>query len=304
MLSLKKGLHGVIRRMKGKDLRVTLQFALVSVVVLPILPNQTIDPMGVINPFRIWLLVVFISGIGFTGYILMKLMGAETGTLLTGMLGGIVSSTATTMSFTSRSKESPNLSPQFAQAILIACTMMAMRVLVVVSVLAPRMLSVIGIPLGVMMVSGLLIVFLLWRKKKPKKQAVKKALKVENPLKLTSAILFGLIFAVVLVVINLANDYLGNLGVYLTSLITGLTDVNPIMLSATELFSKNLLTAEVAGISVVLAALTNTLSKGIIAGFTGSPKLRLIVLPRFGIILGLGIMSLVFVILMNFGGSI
>jgi uncharacterized membrane protein (DUF4010 family) len=303
LLSIKKDLHRAIRRMKGRDLKLTLQFALISVVILPILPNQTIDPLGVINPFRIWLLVVFVSGIGFIGYLLMKFLDADTGIWLTGLVGGIVSSTATTLSFASRSKQNPEHSPQFAQGILLASAVMSLRVIIVVAVLLPSLLVVIGIPLAVMMLVSLIIVYILKRRFEQSGKEGKEIIKVENPLRLTTAIYFGGIFAVVLVLVDLANRYFGKIGVYLASSITGLTDVNPIMLSMSEFAKNNQLAIQVAGVSIVLAALTNTLSKGLIAGISGSKEMRPFIVYPFSFILASGIAALVLVILLGLGVS-
>jgi uncharacterized membrane protein (DUF4010 family) len=96
ILALKPRLHGAARRMSTEDLRATLEFSIITAVVLPLLPNEGFGPYGVLNPFQIWLLVVFISGIGFLAYVLMKFLGPERGVGITGLLGGLVSSTATT----------------------------------------------------------------------------------------------------------------------------------------------------------------------------------------------------------------
>lgn len=301
LLSIKKDLHRAIRKMKSSDLKITIQFALISVVILPILPNQTIDPWGVINPFRIWLLVVFISGIGFIGYLLMKFLDADRGIWLTGLLGGLVSSTATTLSFSSRSKQTPNQSLQIAQGILLASAMMALRVLIIVTILFSRLMLVVGIPLGVMLLTTLLIVYVLWRRDRQAEDKGKQSLKVSNPLRIPTAIYFGLAFSVVLVLVELANRYLGNIGVYLASTLTGLTDVNPILLSMSELAGKGQLEVQVAGIAIVLAALTNTLSKGTIASFSGAREMRPYIFASFGIILLSGIAALVPVILLGLG---
>jgi len=298
LLSLKKGLHGAIRHLKGRDLRAALQFALLSVVILPILPNQTIDPLGVINPFRIWLLVVFISGIGFAGYLLMKILGAETGTWLTGIFGGIISSTATTLSFSSRSKEAPKFANKFAVAILLASAVMPVRMLVVVGVIYPPLLRIIAIPLAVMLVSNVAMVYYYWQRFAQNGETEKKAIKITNPLRLTTALLYGLAFAVVLVIVNLADRYLGTAGVYVTGFVTGIADVNPIMLSASQLASTGQLAVQIAGTAIVIAALTNTISKGVIAFVMGSSDMRPIIIPTFAVSIILGGITLALVLLL------
>ena len=297
LLSMKRTLHDVIRRMKGKDLRAALQFGLVSLVILPVLPNQTIDPWGVVNPFRIWLLVVFISGISFSGYILMKYMGPEKGLWLSGILGGLVSSTAATLSFTSRCKEAPKLSQRFAHMIILASTIMFPRVLVIVAVVYFPLLKIITLPLLAMTVVSMLVQYFLFIRKKDEEANDGKPLKLKNPLDLTSALIFGLIFAVVLVILQFLQTYFGDAGVYVASALAGLTDVNPITLSVSELASTEKINLFVAGVSIVLASVMNSISKAVISLSGGSPEIRKPILISFGAIVATGLFSVLLMFL-------
>jgi len=155
ILALKPGLHDLARRMSPQDLRATLEFALITAVILPLLPNRGFGPFGVLNPFQIWLLVVFVSGIGFLGYVLMKVFGAHRGIGMTGLLGGLVSSTATTISLASRSKVTEALSRVLLLGILLASSMMYPRVMVEVAVVNPALLGKVALPLGMMLGAGL-----------------------------------------------------------------------------------------------------------------------------------------------------
>jgi uncharacterized membrane protein (DUF4010 family) len=289
LLSLKGSLHEAIRRMSADDLRTTLEFGLVAAVVLPLLPNRTVDPFDVLNPFQVWLLVVFISGIGFGGYILMKVLGAERGIILASLLGGVVSSTATTISFATRSKETPALSPQFAQAILLASSVMFPRVLVVVLALYPPLLRFIAFPLLVMLITGLALAYLLHRRHHLERGDDEREVTLSNPLKLSTAIGFGLLFAFVLVIVRLAQTQFGSAGVYVASLITGLTGVDAITLSVTDLASNARLEGQVAGIAIIIASLMNTISKGGIVYLTGAPELRRTILRALGLIVLVGL---------------
>ncbi|GAB4481547.1 MAG: MgtC/SapB family protein [Anaerolineae bacterium] len=293
LLSLKLPLHETVRRMSTSDLRVTLEFGIVSLVILPLLPNETFGPYDILNPFQIWLFVVFISGIGFAGYVLMKVLGAERGTELTGLLGGIVSSTATTLSFASRSREMPELSNEFARAIVLSSTMMVPRVLVLLLVVGPAVVPHVLAPLGAMLIAGIGVVLYLRRRQRQKKgqEVEPHDVQVSNPLKLTTAVTFGLMFAVVLMVVQIAQVFFGTAGVYIASLITGLTDVNAITLSAGGLATGGQITTQVAAAAAIIAALTNTLSKAVIAAATGAPELRRIIVPALGTILLVGTVS-------------
>ena len=148
LLALKGRLHGAIRRLSTEDLRVTLQFALVAAVILPLLPDRAIDPLGLLNPFQIWLMVVLVSGIGFSGYVLMKVLGPSRGINLTGILGGLASSTATTISLSTASREHPAMSAYYARAVVLASTVMIPRVLLLVLVIYPPLLRVVSLPLA------------------------------------------------------------------------------------------------------------------------------------------------------------
>jgi uncharacterized membrane protein (DUF4010 family) len=142
------------------------------------------------------------------------------------------------------------------------------------------------------------MVYFYWRRNVQNGTTEKKAVKLTNPLRLTTALLYGLAFAVVLIIINLADKYLGSIGVYLTGFVTGFTDVNPIMLSASQLASTGQLATQVAGTAIVIAALTNTISKALIAFFMGSSEMRPIIIPTFAVSIVLGGVSLALVLLL------
>jgi uncharacterized membrane protein (DUF4010 family) len=291
VLSLKPTLHGLARRMSAADLRATLEFALITAVVLPILPNQSFGPFGVLNPFQVWLLVVFVSGIGFFGYILIKILGAEQGVGWTGVLGGLVSSTATTVSFAGRSKDSPALSSIFAQGILLTSSVMFPRVFIEVAVVHSPLLRVVSIPLSAMMMVSLGLVLYLWRKKRGETHETRKQVEVSNPLRLKTAITFALAFSVVLIVVRASNEFFGEAGVYAASALTGITDVDAITLSVSELAAYGQISAPVAALSVLLATLVNTLAKGVMAWTLGAPQLRPTIVRAFGLVLLTGILT-------------
>ncbi len=293
LLSLKLPLHETVRRMSANDLRVTLEFGIVSLVILPLLPNETLGPYDILNPFEIWLFVVLISGIGFAGYVLMKTLGAERGTELTGLLGGIVSSTATTLSFASRSREMPELSNEFARAIVLASTIMFPRVLVLLLVVNPAAVPRVLAPLGAMLIAGMGMVLYLRRRHRLTmgEKAEPHDVQVSNPLKLTTAVTFGLMFAVVLMAVQIAQVFFGTTGVYIASLIAGLTDVNAITLSAGELAAGGQIALQVAAAATTIAAVTNTISKAVIAAAAGAPELRRILVPVLGVIVLAGVIG-------------
>ena len=295
LLAFKGPLHGFIRNMSSEDIHTTLKFALVAAVILPLLPNRTIDPWGLFNPFQIWLMVVLVSGIGFSGYVMMKLLGASRGINLTGLFGGLASSTATTISFSSASREYPQMSGHYARAVVLASTVMFPRIFILILVAHPPLALKVLIPLLLMLVTGLITIFVVQRNNTEKEETVHPEFKITNPLKLSTAIKFGLFFAVILVVVEYAQRYLGTSGVYLTSLVAGLTDVDAISLSLSRLANRSQIAIDVAGSAVIIAALVNTITKGVIAYVSGTKELRRPVIKAFSFMFLMGILSAVVV---------
>jgi uncharacterized membrane protein (DUF4010 family) len=299
LLASKGSLHRFIRRMSPEDIHVTLQFALVAAVILPLLPDRTIDPLGLLNPFQVWLMVVFVSGIGFSGYVLMKTLGPSKGINLTAILGGLASSTATTISFSSASREHPGMADRYARAVVLASTVMLPRVLLLVLVVHPPLVLKALIPLLSMLVAGSFFVFVVQRDRLGGQATAPQPSEIENPLKLSTAIKFGLVFAIVLFVVEYAQSFLGSTGVYLASFFSGLTDVDAIALSVTRLAASAQLTSDVAGTAVVIAALMNTVSKGAICYFSGTPELRRPVLRAFVLMVLAGAVAEALVLLLS-----
>ncbi len=288
LLSVKRETQRFVERLTREDIYATLKFAVISAVVLPVLPNQTYGPppVDVLNPYKIWLMVVFISGISFLGYVLIKAVGARQGIGLTGLLGGIASSTAVTLSFTERSRNTPSLANSFSLAIIVAWTVMFVRVLVVVFALNAELARRLLVPLGAAMLSGLVYCIYLYFNQRPSQQ---EEVNFSNPFELGPAIKFGLLYAFILVISKAAQVYFGNTGIYISSVVSGMADVDAIALSMVELAQDpNGVSLPVATRAVVLAALSNTAFKGGFALTTGSKTLRKVLLPGMLIILVTG----------------
>ena len=168
LLTLKFEMHRFAQKVTRQDVYSTLKFAVITAIVLPVLPNEAYGPgmLKIFNPFKIWLLVVFISGISFAGYVLMKFVGARRGIGLTGFLGGLASSTAVTLSFAHRSRDEENLGPTFALAIILAWTVMFARVIIEVAAVNSQLIRLIWLPIVAPIVVGFLYCFYLYRKQK------------------------------------------------------------------------------------------------------------------------------------------
>lgn len=279
LLSFKREMHNIARNLSSQDLYSTLKFAAITVIILPILPDRSFGPppFDALNPYKIWLMVVFISAISFLGYILMKLVNVRHGIALTGLLGGLVSSTAVSLSFGRRSKEEPELSPHFAIAITIAWSIMFLRVLVQIAALNMPLLNILWIPLlagAVVLAAYATIIFM--RRKDDNTQEVS----LVNPFELRPALTFGAIYAIILLVSRAAQLYFGEIGIYISSIFAGLADVNAITLSMAELSrGESGLSLDVAAEAVILAVLSNTIVRTIMVYTTGSSGLRKYMLP-------------------------
>ena len=277
LLTLKDYLHRLARRVELEDVEATVKFAVISVIILPLLPDAMFGPppLNVINPYKIWLMVVLIAGLNFVGYVLVKVLGNEHGLLATGILGGLVSSTAVTLSFSQRSRQEPLRSSAFVLAIMAAWTIMFLRVAVIVGVVNPSLAKVLGLPLGLMAAVGAVLSLVLWRRSSRETGVVTAG---ANPFELGEAVKFGLLFGVVTVVAKAAEVYLGETGLYLAGAVAGLTDVDAISLSMANLAAAGNGNLTVAARTVVIAVLSNTLVKTGMALFWGTPTLRRILL--------------------------
>jgi uncharacterized membrane protein (DUF4010 family) len=277
LLTLKNFLHGLARRVEPADVEATLTFAVISVIILPLLPNATFGPppIDVINPYKIWLMVVLIAGLNFLGYLLVKVLGDEHGLVLTGILGGLVSSTAVTLSFSQRSRRESAMSTAFVLAIVVAWTIMFIRVVVMVGLVNRVLAAGLALALGWIAAASLLISLVLWQRSRSRETGVVRA--GANPFELREAIKFGLLFGIVTVVAKAAEAYLGTAGLYLAGAVAGLTDVDAISLSMANLATTNPEIIKIAQRTIVIAVISNTLVKCAMAAFMGAPALRRII---------------------------
>jgi uncharacterized membrane protein (DUF4010 family) len=280
LLELKLQTRTLARNITQADVYATLTFAVITLIILPVLPSRSYGPppFDVLVPHNIWLMVVFISGISFLGYLLIKIVGARRGVGLTGLLGGLASSTAVTLSFAQRSRSITGLERPFALAILLAWSVMFVRVMVEVAVINMALFRIVWIPLTAALVVSAAYCIYLYRIQSSGKQEEQD--KYKNPFELGPALTFGLIYAVILLVANTARLYLGNTGVYLSSVASGLADVDAITLSLAKLsLDTDALDLHTAARGIVLAAVSNTLVKGGIVLGMGSMVLRKVIMP-------------------------
>lgn len=290
LLYFKPELRGLSQRLTRRDLVAVLQFSVLTFIVLPILPNQDYGPYHAFNPHQAWLMVVLISGISLAGYAALHVVGTRYGAPLLGFLGGLVSSTATTLIYAKHGKSNPAMSYLAASVIVIASLVVALRLMVVSAVVAygtlPTLLPVL---LGGMLF-GLLVALYNWRKMNHATELY--IPETSNPAELHTAIGFGLLYVVVLLGAAWMEDIAGSQGLYAVAVVSGLTDVDALTLSSLRLFNLGQLSELQTVTAIALAFLSNLAFKFGMVVFIGGWSLARHVATGFaaiacGILLGL-----------------
>ncbi|MBG24437.1 MAG: hypothetical protein CMF22_13425 [Idiomarinaceae bacterium] len=272
LLSLKPLLHGWLERLQQRELFAILQMLLISVVLLPLLPNEGIGPGNVINPYLVGWMVVLITGISFVGYFAIKVLGSHRGILLTGLLGGLASSTAVTLSLSRIGKVQQQGHKLLVAAILLAAGTMFPRMLLEVAVLNQELLRSLFWPLTAMMLVTYVGVFYLIRRARQGAKAVH--IGIDNPFDIVTALKFAALLVVILILAHYAHEYFDALVIYAVAAISGLTDVDAITLSLAKM-SGNGLSNTVAVPAILLAASVNTAVKVGLVATLGHPNMRL-----------------------------
>ncbi|MFH1499020.1 MAG: MgtC/SapB family protein [Verrucomicrobiota bacterium] len=273
LLGLKQPIHDWTRSFTAADIRGTLQFVAITGVVLPLVPDRAYGPFDGFNPYSTWLMVILISGLGFTGYIAMRLLGARAGILVTSLFGGLASSTASTLAFSRRSRDEPELSNDYAFAVVAACTVMLPRVVVVIFVLSPTLAWRIAPAFAVMMLPALAYGLWHWFAGRREKGPLDSP-GIANPLGLMTAVKFALIYAVIAFLVKAATQLEWQAGLLPLSFVSGLTDMDAISLSMADNIKNAALPLDLAARAVVLAAIANSLLKAGLSASLGSPDLR------------------------------
>lgn len=275
ILHFKNPIHKFVHRVSEEEITSTVKFMIIAFIILPLLPNKTYGPFDVFNPYLIWLMVVFISGISFASYLAIKFLGAKKGIGVTGFFAGLISSTALALSFSQESKKHPNITYPFVFALLIASSAMFFRVLFVLAVLSTDLFRLLLAPFGTMGILGSLLAFSYWRKKEPHKEAEHQlqshAEKLESPFTLKPALKFAVVFAAILFVTKIALHYFGSRGLYVTSFLSGILDVDAITVSLAKLNQPEV-SLKIISLGIFLAAVTNTVSKGVIVFLFGNKQ--------------------------------
>jgi uncharacterized membrane protein (DUF4010 family) len=272
LLHWKKPLHRWVDRLGDRDFEIIVRFILIALVILPVLPDERFGPYDVFNPFTAWFLVVLIVGINLVGFVAFRLVGTRAGGWVAGLVGGLVSSTATTISYAGMSKRQRDLGAVAALVILVASTVVYARVLFELAVVAPDLAKTMLGP--ALVFAAILLVlsvaaFMTFRSKSETELP-----QHENPARIRQALAFAALYVVILFAVAAARELVGDEAVYAVAFISGLTDVDALTLSVAQLYSGGETAGFDAWRAIFLATLSNLLFKIVAASFLGSPELR------------------------------
>jgi uncharacterized membrane protein (DUF4010 family) len=287
ILGFRLELHSMVAHIEREELFATLRLLLISVVMLPILPNRAMGPWGALNPYQIWWMVVMIAAISYVGYFAIKFLGERRGVIVTGLFGGMTSSTAVTLTLSPIARDRRETREMVAAAVIAASAIMFPRMLIIAAVVAPNLAMSLAAPLAVVtVVSAAGAGWLAWRSRNAEPGETARQVEPGNPLKLWFAIKFGLMLAVIMIVTRAAKGLLGDRGLFSVAGISGLADVDAITLSASTMANQGQARPDTAEIAILIAAAVNTILKPalmtFIAGFRAALPVWISLLAALG----------------------
>ncbi|WMI69516.1 MgtC/SapB family protein [Mangrovimonas sp. YM274] len=289
LLYVKERLHHFINRLSEKDLSAIMTLAGISLVILPMLPDKTFGPFDVLNPRNIWLMITLIVGISVVGYFIYKFAGKRIGVIASGILGGLISSTATTVSYARKTKSAKDVNKMAAFVIATASMVSLVRILIEIVVVIPKKFNYILLPiLSEVVLLALLCIILFYLVNKDDTED--EMPEPENPAQFKSALLFGMLYALILLAVAFTEEKFGNEALYLVSIVSGLTDVDAITLSLSQLMKIDNISVHLGWKLILLAALSNLVFKGVMAMILGTKTLAKWVGIVFGIALVFGLL--------------
>ena len=292
LLSLKLQFHSVVGRFSREDIYALLKFIVISVLILPFLPAYPIGPYPFLVPRDLWLVVVLVAAVGFAGYLLAKFIGTRQSIVVMALLGSLVSSTAVTMEYSRKSTTMPESGRDYAAGIILASSIMFLRVLVIVFFINRNIFLQLLAPLLLCAAAGGIVGIIIMRRQQSSPPVATGAeIIVGNPLDLTGALKFGVVYLAILFFVHFIRQYAGNSGDYIAGIVSGLTDVDAISISMSKLAAGTLDTT-IALTTIILATLSNSIVKYIIALIWGHRVVRTYVSIGFGAIIAAGIAGL------------
>ena len=286
-LSEKTRLHWFVGRVSEAELHATLQFAVLALVVLPLLPNGPFGGVLDVSPRAVWMIALIFSGLSFAAYLFRSALGSQAGYIVTGLAGGLLSSTAVTLEFSRRSRHEPDDSTALAFGVIGACTVLIPRVIILSAFLSEPVAVRLAHLLWAPAVLGGVITLVGWRYRKPKSERAPLP-ELRNPLRLGAAIQMALVFQVAISMIAVVRGNWGNTGVFATASVLGLTDVDALTMSMSRLDGGLVpaMTPEIAAVAIAVGILVNTAMKLGLSVVFGGNAYRRVAVPG---LIGLGI---------------
>ncbi len=277
--------HSFAKRIKQVEIRDAVIFAVLAFIILPLLPNNAIDPIGALNPYKIWLSIVIVLSVSFAAYIAMKIFGSKYGSVMTGLLGGLVSSTAVSVDMADKVRKNKKILYSAAFAVIIASSTMFLRQLFVASAINHNLFIPLLLPMTILGVVGYIFSYIYWKKNRSGKSAIE----IKSPLSLKSALQFSILLVVVLTVSKLAENYFGSTSIIAVALIAGLLDSDAMTISLSSLALNGLL-GSTAVVGIILVGLSNTFMKWLLVRWLGNRKISAVVGKVFLVIIAVGIL--------------
>ncbi|EWS65571.1 hypothetical protein Y695_01171 [Hydrogenophaga sp. T4] len=271
LLDLKPTLHGWLQVIDHRELTASLQLLVLSMVILPYLPNTGLGPYSALNPYQLWWAVILIAGLSLLGHFAMRITGAQRGVLWTGVLGGLASSTAATLALARYARQQPSLAGAAAAGSLAACGVMFFRMVVLLAVIQPTLLTTFGSSLVVTGVVLLGVALLRWRKSATTSVG-EGVVGSMAPFDLGTALGFGSLLAVMSILVPAAKQWMDASGLYVLSAVTGLVDVDAILISLARLHGAGGLSTAATTMALGLATVANMVTKACIAWTTGGAQ--------------------------------
>jgi uncharacterized membrane protein (DUF4010 family) len=294
VLSSKFRIQTLVGKITAEELYDFIRFVVIALLIFPFLPDETYGPYQVLNPREIGWVIILTSGLGLLGYALTKFLGPKKGILLGGIVGGMVSSTAVTWVYAKKSRENESLAESCGTAILAASSIMFIRVLIWTSIFNQGLFTSMLPVMGLIFLSAIGITLFLYLKN-GKGESANAEIPLKKALDLKGALIFGLIYMVILLVVSYANENLGKSGTLISAAIAGFSDIDAITISLSKL-SGVTLDQEFAALAILIATISNTLVKMGIGLYAGSKSLRKILLIGYGTMFLAAVISLVLIL--------
>ena len=294
ILSMKEQLHNLVKKLTNEELFAFIKFIILALLILPMLPNQTFGPDNSINVRDLGLIVIVVLTFNFGGYLLLKFGSPNKGILLSALIGGLFSSTMIAWVFASRSREKPEYGPVYGAGIVLASSVMLVRVFILTTIFAFPVAKLLILPLSMMLLASVVPAVISWRKEE---QVQTGALDAGNPLDIKNALFFAVLYIATTLLMYYTREWLNASMVYVSAAITGIADIDAITLSTAKWAAAHPEQSTVAQRLILAAIFSNSVFKLSVSLIRGVPALRKAALRGFGLVIGAGILYLVLIAL-------